>query len=193
MSKFAVRVDAAVSALGGGAGGALDENDFIDASRLVYDAVREIRRAVLMNRVSWGLGGDGWRDERVIKCRREMRCEGISWVWDEVVGSRMSRLEVEWGSLEWNELVWNEDVGNEMSWLGMEWGRWEWSEVVRSGMKYLGVEWACSKVRRIRGLGSVRAGRSPRRERLPSMPRNWSTTRSGRYGVPCLWTGWVGG
>lgn len=50
MSKFAVRVDAAVSALGGGAGGALDENDFIDASRLVYDAVREIRRAVLMNR-----------------------------------------------------------------------------------------------------------------------------------------------
>ncbi|XP_028157069.1 catenin alpha isoform X1 [Ostrinia furnacalis] len=50
MSKFAVRVDAAVSALGGGAGAALDENDFIDASRLVYDAVREIRRAVLMNR-----------------------------------------------------------------------------------------------------------------------------------------------
>lgn len=52
MSKFAVRVDAAVSALGDGAGAGLDENDFIDASRLVYDAVREIRRAVLMNRVS---------------------------------------------------------------------------------------------------------------------------------------------
>ncbi|CAH1642666.1 unnamed protein product [Spodoptera littoralis] len=50
MSKFGVRVDAAVSALGGGTGAALDENDFIDASRLVYDAVREIRRAVLMNR-----------------------------------------------------------------------------------------------------------------------------------------------
>ncbi|XP_041983334.1 catenin alpha isoform X2 [Aricia agestis] len=50
MSKFAVRVDAAVSALGGGTGAGLDENDFIDASRLVYDAVREIRRAVLMNR-----------------------------------------------------------------------------------------------------------------------------------------------
>jgi catenin alpha len=29
----------------------VDENDFIDASRLVYDGVREIRRAVLMNRV----------------------------------------------------------------------------------------------------------------------------------------------
>ncbi|CAH2064847.1 unnamed protein product, partial [Iphiclides podalirius] len=43
-------VDAAVSALGSGAGAGLDENDFIDASRLVYDGVREIRRAVLMNR-----------------------------------------------------------------------------------------------------------------------------------------------
>ncbi|CAG9790572.1 unnamed protein product [Diatraea saccharalis] len=58
MSKFAVRVDAAVSALGGGAGAALDENDFIDASRLVYDAVREIRRAVLMNRTSDDLDTD---------------------------------------------------------------------------------------------------------------------------------------
>ncbi|XP_047522321.1 catenin alpha isoform X2 [Pieris napi] len=50
MSKFAVRVDAAVSALGSGGNAGLDENDFIDASRLVYDGVREIRRAVLMNR-----------------------------------------------------------------------------------------------------------------------------------------------
>ncbi|XP_045509176.1 catenin alpha [Colias croceus] len=58
MSKFAVRVDAAVSALGGGGGGGLDENDFIDASRLVYDAVREIRRAVLMNRTSDDLDTD---------------------------------------------------------------------------------------------------------------------------------------
>lgn len=51
MSKFAVRVDAAVSALGNGGNAGLDENEFIDASRLVYDGVREIRRAVLMNRV----------------------------------------------------------------------------------------------------------------------------------------------
>ncbi|XP_045456060.1 catenin alpha [Melitaea cinxia] len=58
MSKFAVRVDAAVSALGDGAGAGLDENDFIDASRLVYDAVREIRRAVLMNRTSDDLDTD---------------------------------------------------------------------------------------------------------------------------------------
>ncbi|OQR71434.1 catenin alpha-like [Tropilaelaps mercedesae] len=48
MPNFAQKVDAAVAALGQGA--ATDENDFIDASRLVYDGVREIRRTVLMNR-----------------------------------------------------------------------------------------------------------------------------------------------
>ena len=35
-----------------------DENEFIDASRLVYDGVREIRLAVLMNRVSFELEED---------------------------------------------------------------------------------------------------------------------------------------
>jgi catenin alpha len=30
----------------------IDENEFIDATRLVYDGVREVRRAVLLNRVS---------------------------------------------------------------------------------------------------------------------------------------------
>ena len=51
MPNFAQKVDAAVAALGQGA--QTDENDFIDASRLVYDGVREIRRTVLMNRVSF--------------------------------------------------------------------------------------------------------------------------------------------
>lgn len=53
MSKFAQRVDVAVDALAANSPKDVDENDFIDASRLVYDGVREIRRAVLMNRVSW--------------------------------------------------------------------------------------------------------------------------------------------
>lgn len=52
MSKFAQRVDVAVAALASNSPREVDENDFIDASRLVYDGVREIRRAVLMNRVS---------------------------------------------------------------------------------------------------------------------------------------------
>lgn len=52
MSKFDQRVDSAVDALSINTNKDVDENDFIDASRLVYDGVREIRRAVLMNRVS---------------------------------------------------------------------------------------------------------------------------------------------
>ncbi|CAG9821179.1 unnamed protein product [Phaedon cochleariae] len=50
MPKFTQRVQVAVGALGRSPPKEVDENDFIDASRLVYDGVREIRRAVLMNR-----------------------------------------------------------------------------------------------------------------------------------------------
>src|SRR5882724_1849258 len=50
MSNFATRVEVAVDALTSDPRGEVDENEFIDASRLVYDGVREIRRAVLLNR-----------------------------------------------------------------------------------------------------------------------------------------------
>ncbi|RZC32359.1 catenin alpha, partial [Asbolus verrucosus] len=50
MPKFSQRVQVAVQALSSNPAKEVDENDFIDASRLVYDGVREIRRAVLMNR-----------------------------------------------------------------------------------------------------------------------------------------------
>ena len=56
MPNFAERVEVAVDALGSTPQKEVDENEFIDGSRLVYDGVREIRRAVLMNRVS-GTGG----------------------------------------------------------------------------------------------------------------------------------------
>ncbi|KAK9877780.1 hypothetical protein WA026_019460 [Henosepilachna vigintioctopunctata] len=52
MPKFTQRVQVAVQALSNNPPKEVDENDFIDASRLVYDGVREIRRAVLMNRVN---------------------------------------------------------------------------------------------------------------------------------------------
>lgn len=52
MAKFSQRVAVAVDSLKSNNPKDVDENDFIDASRLVYDGVREIRRAVLMNRVS---------------------------------------------------------------------------------------------------------------------------------------------
>ncbi|XP_070852881.1 catenin alpha isoform X2 [Drosophila suzukii] len=58
MMKFDQRVGAAVGALANSTSKDVDENDFIDASRLVYDGVREIRRAVLMNRSSEDLDTD---------------------------------------------------------------------------------------------------------------------------------------
>lgn len=48
--NFAGRVENAVDALSSRPMRDVDENEFIDASRWVYDGVRDIRRAVLMNR-----------------------------------------------------------------------------------------------------------------------------------------------
>ena len=50
LPMFNSQVESAVTALVASPPGVVDENEFIDASRLVYDGVREIRRAVLMNR-----------------------------------------------------------------------------------------------------------------------------------------------
>ena len=50
MSTFANKVENAVDALTSQPLREVDENEFIDASRLVYDGVREIRRCVLLNR-----------------------------------------------------------------------------------------------------------------------------------------------
>ncbi|CAH1783654.1 unnamed protein product [Owenia fusiformis] len=50
MPNFAEKVEVAVDSLSSRPPREVDENEFIDASRLVYDGVRDIRRAVLMNR-----------------------------------------------------------------------------------------------------------------------------------------------
>lgn len=55
MPRFTEQVEAAVEALSANPGQPMDENEFIDASRLVYDGVRDIRKAVLMIRVSRSL------------------------------------------------------------------------------------------------------------------------------------------
>lgn len=52
MPNFAQRVEIAVEALSSNPAKEVDENEFIDASRLVYDGVRDIRRAVLMNKTA---------------------------------------------------------------------------------------------------------------------------------------------
>ncbi|RWS29245.1 alpha-catenin-like protein [Leptotrombidium deliense] len=50
MPTFAIRVENAVDSLSSSPPKEVEENEFIDASRLVYDGVRDIRRCVLMNR-----------------------------------------------------------------------------------------------------------------------------------------------
>ncbi|CAG5128050.1 unnamed protein product [Candidula unifasciata] len=49
MPNFAEKVELAVDALNSNPSKDVDENDFIEASRLVYDGVRDIRQAVLMS------------------------------------------------------------------------------------------------------------------------------------------------
>ena len=51
-------MDVAVEALSSTPGKEVDENEFIDASHLVYDGVREIRMAVLMNKADDELDPD---------------------------------------------------------------------------------------------------------------------------------------
>lgn len=52
MPNFAEKVEVAVDALNSNPPREVDENEFIEASRLVYDGVRDIRQAVLMSGVS---------------------------------------------------------------------------------------------------------------------------------------------
>lgn len=49
MPNFAEKVEVAVDALNSSPPQEVDENEFIEASRLVYDGVRDIRQAVLLN------------------------------------------------------------------------------------------------------------------------------------------------
>ncbi|TNN55224.1 Catenin alpha-1 [Liparis tanakae] len=55
MPRFTEQVESAVEALSANPSLPVDENEFIDASRLVYDGIRDIRKAVLMIRVSAAL------------------------------------------------------------------------------------------------------------------------------------------
>lgn len=51
MPRFAEQVEVAIEALSMNPPQPFEENEFIDASRLVYDGVRDVRKAVLMIRV----------------------------------------------------------------------------------------------------------------------------------------------
>lgn len=80
MPKFGQRVAVAVQAISSNPPKEVDENDFIDASRLVYDGVREIRRAVLMNRADEDLDpedvelDENYTLETRSKCKYTLKC-----------------------------------------------------------------------------------------------------------------------
>ena len=62
--NFSTKVKDAIKSIGSPAASAnIDENEFIDASRLVYDGVREVRRAVLLNRGEGDFDSDTDYDE----------------------------------------------------------------------------------------------------------------------------------
>ena len=64
MCNFSLKVGDAMGALTSLPQKPIDENEFIDASRLVYDGVREIRRAVLLNRGEEDIDTDtDWEEE----------------------------------------------------------------------------------------------------------------------------------
>uniref|UniRef100_A0ACB8E8Q3 Catenin alpha-2 n=1 Tax=Sphaerodactylus townsendi TaxID=933632 RepID=A0ACB8E8Q3_9SAUR len=58
MPRFAEQVEVAIEALSSNIPQPFEENEFIDASRLVYDGVRDIRKAVLMIRTPEELEDD---------------------------------------------------------------------------------------------------------------------------------------
>ncbi|XP_039199468.1 catenin alpha-2 isoform X6 [Crotalus tigris] len=58
MPRFAEQVEVAIEALSSNVPQPFEENEFIDASRLVYDGVRDIRKAVLMIRTPEELEDD---------------------------------------------------------------------------------------------------------------------------------------
>ena len=67
MPNFSTKVEKAINNLTTDPSINVDENEFIDASRLVYDGVREIRRAVLLNRGDEDFDTDtDWEDENEV-------------------------------------------------------------------------------------------------------------------------------
>lgn len=73
-------MDVAVEALSSTPGKEVDENEFIDASHLVYDGVREIRMAVLMNKADDELDPDDLLtdDYNAHEIRSKCKCRLLS-------------------------------------------------------------------------------------------------------------------
>ncbi|XP_078509473.1 catenin alpha-1 [Lissotriton helveticus] len=87
MPRFTEQVEAAVEALGGDTNQAMDENEFIDASRLVYDGIRDIRKAVLMIRTPEELDDSDFEPEPFdVRSRTSVQTED-----DQLIGGQSAR------------------------------------------------------------------------------------------------------
>lgn len=87
MPRFTVQVEAAVEALSGDSNLPMDENEFIDASRLVYDGIRDIRKAVLMIRTPEELDDSDFETEDFdVRSRTSVQTED-----DQLIGGQSAR------------------------------------------------------------------------------------------------------
>ncbi|XP_075712481.1 catenin alpha-1 [Rhinoderma darwinii] len=87
MPRFTEQVEAAVEALSGDTNLPMDENEFIDASRLVYDGIRDIRKAVLMIRTPEELDDSDFETEDFdVRSRTSVQTED-----DQLIGGQSAR------------------------------------------------------------------------------------------------------
>ncbi|XP_061412431.1 catenin alpha-2-like [Lethenteron reissneri] len=75
MPRFAEQVENAIDALSSNPSRPVDENEFIDASRLVYDGIRDIRKAVLMIRTPDELDDSDMEDETEVRSYTSVKTE----------------------------------------------------------------------------------------------------------------------
>ncbi|OCT88302.1 catenin alpha-1 [Xenopus laevis] len=96
MPRFTEQVEAAVEALSGDTNQTMDENEFIDASRLVYDGVRDIRKAVLMIRTPEELDDSDFETEDFdVRSRTSVQTEDDQLIAGQSARAIMARLPQE--------------------------------------------------------------------------------------------------
>nr|AAH79648.1 Ctnna2 protein [Mus musculus] len=87
MPRFAEQVEVAIEALSANVPQPFEENEFIDASRLVYDGVRDIRKAVLMIRTPEELEDDSdFEQEDYVRSRTSVQTED-----DQLIAGQSAR------------------------------------------------------------------------------------------------------
>ncbi|XP_061580950.1 catenin alpha-1 [Cololabis saira] len=86
MPRFTEQVESAVEALSSNPAQPVDENEFIDASRLVYDGIRDIRKAVLMIRTPEELDDSDFDPEDDVRSRTSVQTED-----DQLIAGQSAR------------------------------------------------------------------------------------------------------